>query len=314
LDKAFYEDFGFGFRNLVNVQRIMSLWTAYNQNIKESPYYFATTEELAKVCSETIKGFDSSEIEKILDFLTLKPEKLTDIEGYTYRADDLPTWEYKKRSTRYSIRPLIRINEKYYWGPHSTDRAGRVWAGIPNANRLPADINAPNACSILSDGHKDLEVSLLDKIREIVKRYSNNVEMNVYPHKLIKGTKDIGDCDVLALLKDKNILINIESKIIDPAYCLKDIKRVREKIFGRTKTDGSFEGRDLQKVERRGDCLKQKGLEIINKLNWGTPKEPPKVVSIFCTQISFWWTKFPPVDAEVEFKEIRLLGDYIKSL
>jgi hypothetical protein len=176
------------------------------------------------------------------------------------------------------------------------------------------DIKAPHILSVLKKGHKDIEDSLVVKVVEIAKRFTNYVQPNVYLHKLDTSIPDMGDCDILAYLQDKNIILNIESKIIDPAYCLKDIQRIQRKIFGRKKLNGSFEEGYLQKVERREAYLKNKSLDIIKKVGWQQPSKPPKVLSVFLTQTSFWWTKFPSVKTEVRFVESKLLDYFIKNL
>ncbi|MFW9879748.1 MAG: hypothetical protein ACFFG0_42275, partial [Candidatus Thorarchaeota archaeon] len=314
LDHAWQKDSGFSYRNLIVIQKLMRLWPEYNKNILEKGYYSATLTEITQVCSECIKDYNSSETEKILEFLTLKSGEILKIAGDDRPANDLPIWEYRKRLSRYSIKPLIKIGRKYFWGPHSVDRACRVWESIPFKNLLPIDMNFPSVLSVLSKGHIDMENSLEDKIKEIATRYKTNIKKNVYLHKLFPGTVDIGDVDVLVFLQEKNILLNIESKIINPAYCPKDIKRVRDKIFGRIKSDGSFEKGYLQRVEEREIFLKHNYTQIFRKLGWDAPSQQPKVISIFTTQISFWWTKFPPINTKVKFVEIKLLDSFIKGM
>ncbi len=314
LDLAFKDDFGFTLRNLLGVQQIMSLWASCNKEVPEHTYYCTTTEELKKICLKKFKGFDSSETENILDFITLKPENILKITGDSDLAKDLPTWEHTKRLTRYSIRPLIKIKKKYYWGPHSLEQACNIWANIYTYHRLPAKTDAPKVVKVLKRGHKGLENCLQEKINKIVERFTRDVECGVFPHKYDKEIKDIGDCDILALLKDKNILLNIESKIIDPAYCFKDMGRIQRKLFGNLKDDGSFKKGYLQKVEEREDYLKTKAIDLIMKIKWDVPPTTPTIISIFVTKMSFWWTKFPPVKTDVNFIEIKLLDDFLKSL
>jgi len=313
LDEAFRKDFGFGLKNFINVQQIMSFW-AGNQKIADSAYYNATIEEITKICSKSIRDFNPDETGKILEFLTLKPKEMLRVIGDVNPASDLPVWEYWKRAARYTIKPLLRMGQKYFWGPYSIERSARIWTGIFSNHRLPADIEAPNVCATLKKGHRDIEESLVSKIAEVVKRFTNIYQQNVYFHKLDTSISDIGDSDVLAYLQDKNTLLNIESKIIDPAYCFKDIQRIQRKIFGRNKGDGSFEEGYLQSVERREAYIKNKSRDIIEKLGWQQPNEPPRVISVFVTRLSFWWTKFPPARTEVNFIEIKLLDDFIKKI
>jgi hypothetical protein len=227
LDAAFLKDFGFGYRDLVNVQQVLALWAGYKEDTEEDVYYSATEVEIADVCGEGITDFDKSKVKGIVEFLELNPGNILRIEGQKDLAKDLPIWEYNKRLTRYSIRPIIKIGNKYYWGPHSADRASKVWLNATTHHRLPADIpQATESSSVLLKGHRSVEKALVRKAKEIVGRFTPHVQSEVHPHKIDAGIGDnrYGDYDVLAYLEDKNILLNIESKVIDPDYSLKDLQ------------------------------------------------------------------------------------------
>jgi len=314
LDLAAKIDFGFGLRAMVNVLHVLSSWPTHNMAAKEQPYYCATAEEIARVCAESIVGFDVAKTDAILDFLTLRIENLLKIEGDSKLAKDLPTWEHNKRLTRYSIRPLVRIGERYFWGPHSTDRSCRTWMGTTTVHRLPADIPAPAIGSVLHAGHSEIEVGLVRKAAEIVRRFTPLVEVGVFPHKSDPRIGDIGDYDVLAYLEGKNVLISVESKVIDPAYVLKDLQRIQRRIFGRTKSDGGFEKGDLQRVEDRAAYLTHNYVRVMKRYGWTVPKDPPRIASIFLTRVSYWWTKFPPVITDVEFVQVKLLDEFLSKL
>jgi len=313
LDSGFKKDFGFGLKNLVNFQQVLALWSV-NAKKAEDTHYFATAGEISSVCAKSIKGYDISETDAILDFLTLKPEEIVTIKGAHQQAEDVPIWEHNKRLMRFDIRPLIKIDDQYCWGPHSIDRTGHIWVNISSRHRLPSNLGAPAVKAVLEKGHEDLGNSLVEKIKEITLRHTTNVKRNVYPHKHDSSIKDIGDYDVLAYLKDKNILLNIESKIIDPPHSNKDAGRVQRKIFGEIKEDGTTKRGYLQRVEERAKYLNSKGKNLITKLGWDAPSEDPKVVSLFVTKMGFWWTKFPPIETEVRFAETRLLNNLIKNL
>lgn len=313
LDEAFVKDLGFGFRNLVDVQQVLALW-AEIAKVPEATHYIATTEKINEICSAEIKGYNESETQLIVDFLTLKVEELLSIKGDKRVPDDLPVWEHNKRLVRFDIRPLIKVNDRYCWGPHSIERASRIWMGISIKHKLPSDIDAPTVNMILDKGHKSLEQNLENRIVEITKRYTPHVKPNVSPHDYDKSIGNIGDCDTLAFLEDKNIILNIESKIIDPPYSAKDSGRVQKKIFnGHTDSKGVYRKCYVEKVENREKYLKLKGVELFNKLKWSV-KDNPEVISIFVTKIGFWWTKHPPITTNVKFVEIRLLDDFIKNM
>lgn len=315
IDTGFRKDFGFALFDLINVQQVMALWAAYAR-VPEQTSYGATEEEISTTCSAAIADFDTSTTNKILEFLTLSQEDVLKVKGKNGfdAVSTLPVWEYAKRPWRYTIRPLIKIENVYHWGPHSVERSARHWSGIGQHHRLPADIAGVNISAVLQESHDSSTKQLADKIEEITKRFTTNVKKEVYPHKLDGTTSDIGDVDVLAYLGKQNVLLNIESKIIDPAYCIKDVARIQRKIFGRKKANGSFSDGYLQKVEQRDKYLETSGLDLVTKLRWGNPAEPPRVVSIFVTKTDYWWTKFPSIQTDVEFVAVRLLHDFIAAL
>ncbi len=313
LDYSFKKDFGFGLRSFVNVQQVLALW-AVNAKKAESTHYFASTEEISTVCVKSIRSYDTSETNAILDFLTLKPEEILTIKGDNQQTEDVPIWEHNKRLMRFDIRPLIKVDDQYCWGPHSIDRTSRIWVNISSTHRLPSDLDAPAVKAVLDKGHEDLRNSLVEKIKDITLRHTTNVKRDVYLHKHDNSIRDIGDCDVFAFLKNKNILLNIESKIIDPPHSNKDAGRMQRKIFGETRENGTTKKGYLQRVEERAKYLNSNGKDLITKLSWGAPSEAPKVISVFVTKMGFWWTKFPPLDTNVRFVEIRLLDDFIKNL
>lgn len=313
LDQAFKTDLGFSLRDVMDVHRVLMLWAVHSEKDTESTFYKATPDEIIAVCVEKMEGVDVTTLQPILDFLTLDPSKILLVEGRAEVQPDIPVWEHRKKTMRYSIRPLVKIEGYYYWGSHSVERSGRLWGGITGTSKLPTDINAPTVTNVLQKGHDSVTDRLQEKIEEIAKRYTPDVQTEVFPHMQGMIAEDIGDIDVFALLREKNIILNIESKIIDQGYCNKDLKRIAEKIFGRTTSGGSFEEGYLHMVLKREEFLKEKGKELAEKY-WGALSEQPKVVSIFVTQSSYWWTKYPIIESDVHFVELVLLDDFIKNL
>lgn len=314
IDRQCERDLGFSWKDMINIQQILASWTTYHENAKEAVSYKATLEEIKNACIKGISGFDASKIRDILDFLTLDSTKILVIEDDNRVPPDLPIWEYRKRATRYTIRPLIKIESFYHWGAHSAERSARVWTGITDLYKLPADIKAPSVTWVLQKAHTAVEKSLQEKIEAIVGRFTSDVETGVFPHQTGLCSENIGDIDVFAFLRKENIILNIESKMIDNAYCHKDLKRIAEKIFGRIKTsDSVFQNGYLQMVEKREQFLNQLGKELAEKY-WAPLEKNPKVISIFVTGSSYLWTKYPPIVTNVNFVELTLLDDFLKSL
>ncbi len=312
LDQAFLTDFGFSLKHFIGVQKVLQLWAVFSHR-PDATDYSAAGSVIAEICSAEIEDCDAAKTASILEFLTLNAETLLHIKDDPIPAPDLPVWEHNKRLMRYDLRPLIKIGDRYYWGPYSVERTSQIWMGITEKNKLPSDIYAPSVKKVLMAGHKDMEDNLALKIQEISARYTEYVKADVFPHKLDKSINDIGDIDVFVYLKKVNVFLNIESKIIDPTFSVKDLGRMQRAIFGATKTDGAFKEGYLQKVERRAEYLKANGKYLAGKLWEGTLPEPA-IVSLFVTKTGFWWTKHPPIPTEVKFIEIRLLEDFMKDI
>jgi len=314
LDSAFKQDLGFGIRSMINVLQVLSQWSGFRPEIKESGCYSADSEEIRETCLQNIEGIDSSEIDPILEFLTLKSEEVIRITDQDTPCDDLPVWEYRKRHSRYNLRPLILIDDKYYWGPYSARKSGIIWSNVPLAESLPADIQAPAIEGVLEREKEGIEKALTDKALEIVRRFTQQVEPKVRLHDRDKKgnhPRELGDYDVLAFYPAKNVVLNIETKDILPAFCLKDAKRIREKIFGRRSKNGGY----LEKIEKRETHLSNHLIEIAKLLGWSVDfKKLPRVVSVYVSRHSYWWTKFPPRSTDVKFIRVDLLDKFLNDL
>lgn len=314
LDLAFKQDLGFSLRSMVNVLQILSQWPGYYSQAEESGYYSASKSAIHRVCLKNIKGVDAAEIEPILNSLTLRSKDVIRVRGQDDPCDDLPVWEHQKRYSRYNLRPLILIEGKYYWGPYSTRRSRIIWSDIPFLGALPADIESPTTQKVLEDEKHRIEKTLVVKALEIVKRYTQKAKSNVRLHRIDRRgnhPEGLGDYDVLAFYPEKNAVLNIECKDILPAYCVKDAKRLREKIFGRSDTDQGY----LEKVEMRAAHLSDHLVEIAKALKWSVdPHNLPKVISVFVSRRSYWWTRFPPRSTDVNFLRVDLLSQFLDNL
>lgn len=314
LDTAFKRDLKFSLRGMVNILQIMSQWSGYQPKVNEHSYYLAEKDEISEVCLETIKNIKNSEIELILDFLTLKSHDVVRVLGQEEPCNDLPVWEYWKRYSRYNLRPLILVGEKYFWGPYSTRKSSVIWGHAPTSGALPINLQSSTIQNVVEEEKKYIEGALVNKTLEIVKRFTNQSEKNVNLNNRDKEGNhpaDLGDYDILSFYPERNVVLNIEDKDILPAFCLKDTKRIREKIFGRSDKDQCY----LEKVEKREAYLKNNLVKISKALNFSiNPNDLPKVISLFVSRQSYWWTRFPPRSTKVKFLRIDLLFNFLENL
>ncbi len=314
LDEAFKRDLGFSLKNLVAALSVLAQWVGYDENSKLSTYYKATEKTLSTICQKSIIDLTEEEAIRIIKFLTLTSTDVIRISGQTQPCDDIPVWEYRKRYSRYTLRPLIFLNGQYYWGPHSAKRAGIMWSHVPLDHALPADLSTPSVDRVLDNKHRLIEKEIEEKVLDIIRRYTAYAEGNVKLHQRDKEGKhpaELGDYDVLAFLPGKNIILIIECKEISPAFCAKDSKRMREKIFGRPEKEKGY----LEKVENREDYIRKNIEKVIKVMEFPpVPIESVQTVSIFVSRDLYWWMKYPVRPTNVVFLRTDLLAAFIDSL
>jgi len=312
LDTAFKQDLGFSIRNMINVLQIMARWGYYSLGTALTPYYSATIDEIEGICTRDIKGFISKEINPIIDFLTLKKEDILHLIGQEQPCSDIPVWEHRKRFARYSLRPLILIEGKYYWGSWSVLKTAEMWISNISNGTLPADLQCPNVDKVVRSEKKHIEEAIEDKAFEIVSRFTSYVRKNCELYKLDSShPSGLGDFDVVAFLHKKNVILNIECKDILPVYCLKDLKSLRDKIFGIPGKDGGH----FKKIGERQRYLLDNLIPVTKTLKWPiNSRNLPRIDTVYLTRARYWWTRFPPRKVDALFLRIDMLSKYIEDL
>lgn len=314
LDDPFRADYGFKFTNLVSLLIVLAYWPEQHEGAVEAASYSATQDEIVGASQKVITSLEAVEIGLILDFLTLKPDELLRIIGDDQPCDDLPVWEHNKRSARYTIRPLIKFESTYYWGPYAVRGAGIIWSGSPSAGTLPVDIGGPRIDELLEQWKQLLDVQVELRAAEVVKRFTPHVTPSAKLHRLDRAGKhpeDLGDYDVLAYCPKAHAVLNIECKNMLPVFCMKDARRLRETIFG---VPGKDEGH-FRQIEKRQQYLLGHWAAIAMALKWPlSAAEPPKILSLYVTPITYWWTRFPPRKVETIFLRVEMLSKFIQDL
>jgi hypothetical protein len=149
---------------------------------------------------------------------------------------------------------------------------------------------------------------------EIVKRFTPHVISSAKLHRLDRAGKhpeDLGDYDVLAYCPNAHAVLNIECKNIFQVFCPKDAKRLREKIFG---VSGKDEGH-FRQINKRQHYLMDHWAAIAQGLKWPlSSAEPPKILSLYVTPLTYWWTRFPPHKVNTTFLRVQMLANFIQDL
>lgn len=314
LDEPFLVEYGFKFTNLVSFLIVLTYWAEQAEGVSEAMSYSATEHAISTTSQKAIATLDAREVGPILGFLTLKPEEMLRIIGGDQLCDDLPVWEHNKRAARYALRPLIRIEDRYHWGPYAVRNAGHIWSGSPSMGTLPVDIGKGRVEQLLDQWKALLDEEVELRAAEVVTRFTPHVTPRAKLHRLDSAGRhpeDLGDYDVLAYSAKAHAVLNIECKNMLPVHCLKDAKRLRERIFGvPARDDGHF-----RQIEKRQQYLLGHWAAIAIALKWPlSASEPPKILSLYVTPITYWWTRFPPRKVETIFLRVEMLSKFIQDL
>ncbi|WP_246321096.1 SEC-C metal-binding domain-containing protein [Paenibacillus germinis] len=319
IDQAFLKDLKFTFKNMCLVLHVLSTWTAQNNGF----YREALLEDVIQECLSVISDITIDEVTTIIDFLKLDKTmllKTMDSNGrfedlVTFKInEDIPVWEYSKRPWRYSIRPLIYKDNSISWGVVSTDKAQKIWMrGLSNFH-MPYSIPSKAIDTVLISQEKKFQDKLVDVTFQITKNIVPEVMKEVELFKIDRSgnhPRNLGDYDVLAFWEKKNIIFNIECKYIRDSYCMKDAKRDLDKIFfGKSDKGKSY----ISKLLNRQSYLSDHFVEICNakRINFNDPSLV-KVIPIFLTKRSMYWTKFPPIESNIVFLGLNELEEYLLS-
>jgi len=327
LDEAFNKDLNFTFRNILEVCNMLSLWASHNgQEVKT--YYSATLNEIKSVICKVLDDLTESQVELIIDFLTLHSDKVLSVFGSDELCDDLPVWEHSKRHYRFTIRPLIKIGDIFFWGAFSLRQTGIVWSHAVADGRLPISLSVPsiNGCppvslnlssieKTIAAGKVQIEEHLVKDVGDLIRRHTKHIELDLFLHKKYKKSgypDDLGDYDVLAYLEDFNIVLNIECKDYRQPFCLKDADTLRKKIF---KGKGQSGLNSVDRVVNRDKYLSENLEKIFNDLKWPlSDRSNVEVISIYLTRQPSFWTHFPSFESVVQYLSLSSIEKFISDL
>ncbi|WP_367294380.1 hypothetical protein [Latilactobacillus sakei] len=213
---AFFKDTKLNFRTLLTV-----LYFLYeNGQTKE-----LLDEDVARVYGNVIEAdidkmsqifelnteYTAEEFYKILQFVTLDVDNITDSSGF------IPTWEKKKRSNKFSICPILVESSKMIYSPAAIYQNYQEWfSGVFNLT-LPYQIGMNNTKQVLERWKKEYEKKIVKSISELFSnaKYKTYTNKEIYKlDKKVKHPRDLGDYDVIAIDTEKNVVWIVEVKYL----------------------------------------------------------------------------------------------------
>ncbi|MDN7454232.1 hypothetical protein [Burkholderia cenocepacia] len=312
LDAAFLDNLGFTYNNLLEVISTLVSWVAVGGGRELSFGYVAPRQDIARVACCVHEGLNEAVALRVIDFLVLEDAEIRQLIGRTTETEDVPVWEHSKRAARYTIRPLIRLKDgRLLWGAAIADRAARIWTSTISAGYLPADFPWPAVRAVVGRAKKELEDRLEDAAHAVAARATPYSSKGIdFKYRFPKKEfPDVGDFDVLAYWPDGNRWLICECKYNQPAFCLKDARRLRDRVFGVNGEGGQF-----VKIEGRRQFFLDNVDLIRQLLEWPEATvASPNVTEMYICKDLHWSLRFPPYDVPTQFTQIDTFGAWLST-
>lgn len=311
-NNAFETDLGFNLSDLFSSLSVLSQAQQRGFDKELSLSYGSCPDKLAEKLASEIKDLGQEKAKRIVAFLTLSETGLRRLAGRDVQEEEVPYWEHSKRVHRYAIRPLVQVGDELRWGAEAASRCMFNWMSSVRDGYLPADFGWPNIEPVVRQVKASIEKRLEFRGEEIFRRHTPFVARGIDFHRKFRaeGFEDVGDFDVLAYWPDHNLLAAVECKYNQPAYTMKDGRRIRDKIFGRREDDKG----QIGKVLRRGAFLEQHRTRMLELLGWPKPaKVPERYVELYVSRDIYYWMVHPPYPVPTHFVRISTLDSWLKT-
>lgn len=312
LDAAFLIDLGFTYRDLLAVFSTLENWVGIGAGAALAYSYEASHAEIARAATDSHDGLEESIALKAIDFLVLQGDGIRRLVGIPTEADDVPVWEHNKRMERLTIKPLVELpTGKVLWGASSVNRARRIWMGAISSGYLPADFPWKKVRAVVDKAKQKLEKGLEKAAHAVCARTTRYAEKNLdFMDKFPKqGFADVGDFDLLAYWPEGNRWLLGECKYNQPPFCVKDSRRLRDRVFGGGSEIGQF-----VKIERRRKFFAENVEFMRHLLGWPEPTTPdPAITEVYICKDLHWWLRFPSYDVPTKFTQIDTFDAWLSA-
>jgi hypothetical protein len=313
LDQSFRADLGFSLSNLVQCMITLARWASARSSGDLKFSYQASIADIVAALLRSVESLSDDEAVRIVRFVTIDPTRVRQLLGKVDAESDVPIWEHNKRDQRLTIRPLIPLSTgSLLWGAACAERAGSIWIGSVSDGYLPADFSWPAVKTEVRNVKEGIENELERRAHEICARATPYLSSGIDFMRRFsdQGFEDVGDFDVLAFWPDTNRWIVVECKYNQPPFCLKDARRLRDRIFGAGRDPGHFE-----KIDRRHRFLKKHMDKLRELLRWpaSLSNSPPAVLDVYVAREIYWWMRNPPYQVGAQFVRIDTFDGWLRA-
>lgn len=313
LRQAFVEDAGFELKHLLQSLVVLSQPVRHGLATEPELSYAASVQEIHEALLRDLEDVSAKGCEEIIQFLTLSAVDIRRLSGRDVDEIDVPFWERTKRLHRYAIRPLVPDGQQLRWGAEHANRALNIWTNAVVDGYLPAEFPWPQVGREIRLIKERIEKQLEVRTEEIFRRFTPFVMRGVDFFKKFKGEgfADVGDFDVLAYWPDANILAGVECKYNQPAFSIKDSRRLRDRIFGKDESDKAGQ---FSRIARRRAFAKDHRACMLELLKW-----PPaatsegRYIEMYISRDVHWWMVHPPYPVPTDFVRVDLLDHWLKG-
>lgn len=302
-DAAFLRDTQFSFSHMMDALSVLMQWETLHGRSSFQLSYRETKSNIVQALCSFIDGISADEADSIVQFLSLRPTEIRRLIGKDVDEGDVPIWEHKKRGGRYTIKPLVPLDQDILvWGAASAQNAQKIWAGNVMSGYLPADYDWPSIQKQVRTIKQAHEKGLEHLAFEIVSNYTSFSVKGIDFNRRFPEEKfdDVGDFDVLAYWPQEGKWLVGECKYNQPPFCPKDARRLRERIFGISPDRGQF-----AKIERRRAFLSTNMERLRELLKWPAPTTSQiSIDELYISKEIYWWMRFPPYEVSTQFVRI----------
>jgi len=313
LNTAFVDSFGFALSTLLQVLTVLSRWASANEAAPPLAWsYEAPKSDVVATLVAHFPEVSAVEAAAAVDFLTLDASGVRVLAGRNREEGDVPVWEHRKRVHRYAIRPLLQLKQDtLLWGAAAAYRAFGIWNGTFSDGYPPADFGYREIEDVARSIKRRIEYDLELRAAEVFSRHFTYFEHGIdfrsrFPQ---EGFDNVGDFDVLAYRPADNQWFMVECKYNKPPFCIKDARRLREEVFGRSPESGQ-----LAKIARRHRFLEKHAPKILELLNWpaGAAVER-RIEDLYVCPRIFPFMRRTPRIVSTQFVPLGKLGPLVRS-
>ena len=314
LNAGLVTDLGCSLTHLTQVLEVLARWHTAGGDDELRFQYAADAAAIVDKVREHFPDAPADQIGVAVAFLTLSPTGIRQLARKAEAEPDVPVWEHFKRVHRYLIRPLVPLSDgQLTWGAATVARTRSIWIGAFSNGYMPADFAWPTVSRVVEDIKRGIEKQLEVRAHEICARHTGHALHGIdfrrrFPHERFEN---VGDFDVLAYWPAHNLWLAVECKYNQPPFCLKDARRLRDRVFGDDNDRAQF-----AKIERRLQFLHTQRERLRLLLDWPAPSggSLPTIRTAYVSREIYWFLLHPPYPVSTEFVRVDALDGWLRTL